>query len=281
MLGEIAAFTQALTIAFANTLGGKSTQLSSWRKTLRASSLISLLLISILILINFNNFSLTSMAIGILAGISGGLGVPLACRAFSLGPVSFASPIIAVMQSVNLIAFAVIAKNESLGATFPIALLLAVIGLYLCSKKTEGNKPITFKVFYISWAAAIFFSGFSILMTNIDKQEILFALFGVRIGVLLVSLVFHPATEKIPTAAAKSGLWKKYALISGVCEITANILFMVAINNLELSKVGIFMASSPMLSTLIAIKLLKQKPSVINWLGIFASCSALLIIALN
>jgi len=281
MIGELAAFAQALTIAFANTLGGKSTQLSSWRKTLRASSLISFLLILILILINFNNFSLISMAIGILAGISGGLGLPLAYQAFSLGPVSFASPIIAVMQSVNLIAFAVIAKNESLGATFPIALLLAVIGLYLCSKKTEGNKPITFKVFYISWAAAIFFSGFSILMTNIDKQEILFALFGVRIGVLLVSLVFRPAPEKMPTTAAKAGLWKKYALISGVCEITANILFMVAINNLELSKVGIFMASSPMLSTLIAIKLLKQKPSVINWLGIFASCSALLIIALN
>jgi drug/metabolite transporter (DMT)-like permease len=281
MIGELAAFAQALTIAFANTLGGKSTQLSSWRKTLRASSLISFLLILILIVINFNNFSLISMAIGILAGISGGLGLPLAYQAFSLGPVSFAAPVIAVMQSVNLIAFAVIAKNESLGVTFPIALLLAVIGLYLCSKKTEGNKPITFKVFYISWAAAIFFSGFSILMTNIDKQEILFALFGVRIGVLLVSLVFHPATEKIPTAGATAGLWKKYALISGVCEITANILFMVAINNLELSKVGIFMAASPMLSTLIAIKLLKQKPSVINWLGIFASCSALLIIALN
>ena len=281
MIGELAAFAQALTIAFANTLGGKSTQLSSWRKTLRASALISLFLSSILILINFNNFSLASMAIGILAGISGGLGLPLAYQAFSLGPVSFASPVIAVMQSVNLIVFAVIAKNESLGATFPIALLLAVIGLYLCSKKSEGNKPITFKVFYISWAAAIFFSGFSILMTNIDKQEILFALFGVRIGVLLVSLVFRPTTEKIPTTEAKPGLWKKYALISGVCEITANILFMVAINNLELSKVGIFMAASPMLSTLISIKLLKQKPSVINWLGIFASCFALLIIALN
>jgi drug/metabolite transporter (DMT)-like permease len=63
--------------------------------------------------------------------------------------------------------------------------------------------------------------------------------------------------------------------------MVANLLFMIAITNLELSKVGVFMASAPALSALIAIKLMKQKPSIANWFGIAATSSALAIIALN
>jgi drug/metabolite transporter (DMT)-like permease len=56
---------------------------------------------------------------------------------------------------------------------------------------------------------------------------------------------------------------------------------MLAINNLELSKVGIFMASAPALSVLIAIKLLHQKPSLVNWAGIAATSGALALIAVG
>ena len=66
-----------------------------------------------------------------------------------------------------------------------------------------------------------------------------------------------------------------------ICEVVANLLFLIVITNLELSKVGVFMASAPALSALIAIKLMKQKPSIANWLGIAATSSALAIIALN
>jgi hypothetical protein len=59
----------------------------------------------------------------------------------------------------------------------------------------------------------------------------------------------------------------------------ANLTFMVAIANLELSKVGIIMASGPALATIIGIKLMGQKPLLINWLGIVATSAALMIIA--
>jgi len=45
--------------------------------------------------------------------------------------------------------------------------------------------------------------------------------------------------------------------------------------------VGVFMASAPALSALIAIKLLKQRPSISNWLGIAATSSALALIAVS
>ena len=77
------------------------------------------------------------------------------------------------------------------------------------------------------------------------------------------------------------GDWIMYALLSGTFEVVANLLILIAITNLELSKVVVFMASAPALAALIAIKLLKQRPSISNWLGIAATSSALALIALN
>ena len=279
MIGEIASFSNALANAFTNTLGGKATQQSSWRNTLRSSTTIALALICVVIAFDLSSLTLRVVGIGILAGFIGGLGLPFIYHAFSVGSVSFVGPVVALVQSFNLIAFAVIIKNEQISPVFPIAACLGVVGLFLCSRQVGSNNKATLQVFFLTAAAGILFSGFSFIMTLIENSQILPALFGARIGVLLISVIFAPKIDK--KVFAKPVGWRKYALLSGTCEIIANLFFMLAINNLELSKVGIFMAAAPALSALIAIKLLHQKPSPINWLGIAATSTALALIALG
>jgi drug/metabolite transporter (DMT)-like permease len=279
MIGEIASFSNALANAFTNTLGGKATQQSSWRNTLRSSTTIALALICVVIAFDLSSLTLRVVGIGILAGFIGGLGLPFIYHAFSVGSVSFVGPVVALVQSFNLIAFAVIIKNEQISPVFPIAACLGVVGLFLCSRQVGGNNKATLQVFFLTAAAGILFSGFSFIMTLIENSQILPALFGARIGVLLISVIFAPKIDK--KIFAKPVGWRKYALLSGTCEIIANLFFMLAINNLELSKVGIFMASAPALSTLIEIKMLHLRPSFTIWVGIAASCGALAIIALS
>jgi len=279
MIGEIASFSNALANALTNTLGGKATQQSSWRNTLRSSTTIALALISVVIAFDLSSLTLRVVGIGILAGFIGGLGLPFIYHAFSVGSVSFVGPVVALVQSFNLIAFAVIIKNEQITPVFPIAACLGVAGLFLCSRQVGGNNKATLQVFFLTAAAGILFSGFSFIMTLIENSQILPALFGARIGVLLISVIFAPKVDK--KVFAKPVGWRKYALLSGACEIIANLFFMLAINNLELSKVGIFMAAAPALSALIAIKLLHQKPSATNWVGIAATSAALALIALG
>ena len=279
MIGEIASFSNALANAFTNTLGGKATQQSSWRNTLRSSTTIALALICVVIAFDLSSLTLRVVGIGILAGFIGGLGLPFIYHAFSVGSVSFVGPVVALVQSFNLIAFAVIIKNEHISPVFPIAACLGVVGLFLCSRQVGSNNKATLQVFFLTAAAGILFSGFSFIMTLIENSQILPALFGARIGVLLISVIFAPKIDK--KVFAKPVGWRKYALLSGTCEIIANLFFMLAINNLELSKVGIFMAAAPALAALIAIKLLHQKPSPINWLGIAATSAALALIALG
>ena len=279
MIGELSSFSNALGNALTNTLGGKSTQQSSWRNTLRASSTIAFALICLVIAFDLNSLTLRVVLIGIAAGFSGGLGLPPLYQAFSVSSVSFVGPVVALVQSFNLILFAVIVKNEQLSILFPIAAALGAAGLYLCSRQGVSSQKATFSAFFLTASAATFFSGFSFIMTLIENNEILPALFGARIGVLLVSFLFPPKSDK--KVFTKPVGWRKFALLSGTCEIIANLFFMLAINNLELSKVGIFMASAPALSVLIAIKLLHQKPSLVNWAGIAATSAALALIAVG
>jgi drug/metabolite transporter (DMT)-like permease len=278
MIGELASFSNALSNAFTNTLGGKSTQLSTWRNTLRYSSSIALVIICFVILFNLETLTLRVFGIGFAAGFIGGLGLPFIYKAISTGAVSFVGPVVALTQSFFLIMFAVIVKNESLSLTFPIAAALGAVGIYLCSRQAVGNQPVTFSIFLLAATAAVFFSGFSFIATEIDNSQILGGLVGARFGVFALTFVFPP---KKGLVIPNGGEYKKYALLSGTCEVVANIFFMIAINNLELSKVGIFMASAPALSTLIAIKMLHQRPSITNWVGIAASSGALAIIALS
>ena len=278
MIGEVASFSNALSNAFTNTLGGKSTQLANWRNTLRYSSSIALVIICFIILFNFQTLTLRVFALGFAAGFIGGLGLPFIYKAISTGAVSFVGPVVALTQSFFLIMFAVVVKNESLSLTFPIAAALGAVGIYLCSRQAVGNQPVTFSIFLLAATAAVFFSGFSFIATEIDNSQILGGLVGARFGVFALTFVFPPKKELV---IPNGGEYKKYALLSGFCEVVANIFFMIAINNLELSKVGIFMASAPALSTLIAIKMLHQRPSITNWVGIAASSGALAIIALS
>jgi drug/metabolite transporter (DMT)-like permease len=278
MIGELASFSNALSNAFTNTLGGKSTQLSTWRNTLRYSSSIALVIICFVILFNFETLTLRVFALGFAAGFIGGLGLPFIYKAISTGAVSFVGPVVALTQSFFLIMFAILVKNESLSLTFPIAAALGAVGIYLCSRQAKGNQPVSFSIFLLAATAAVFFSGFSFIATEIDNSQILGGLVGARFGVFALTFVFPP---KKGLVIPNGGEYKKYALLSGTCEVIANIFFMIAINNLELSKVGIFMASAPALSTLIAIKMLHQRPSITNWVGIAASSGALAIIALS
>lgn len=280
MIGEAFSFSHALFTALTNTLGGRSTQLSSWRKTLRASTTIAMVVMSIAILFNLETLTLRVVAIGVTGGLIGGLGLPLVYQAFASGPVSFVSPVVSLVHSFNLILFSVIVENEKLSWAFPIAALFGVAGLFACSRTSSTQASASFKVFALAALAGCCFTVNTSLLTLIEQDEILTALFGVRIGVLLVSFIFPPKKERKKIAKEASKDWRKYALLSGLSEVLGNLAFMLAIANLDLSKVGVFMTLSPVLAALISIKLLKQKPLLINWLGIAATTTALAIITI-
>ncbi len=62
------------------------------------------------ILFNLETITLRVVLIGVAAGFIGGSGLPFIYQAFSIGSVSFVSPVVALVQSFNLILFGVFVK---------------------------------------------------------------------------------------------------------------------------------------------------------------------------
>ena len=74
--------------------------------------------------------------------------------------------------------------------------------------------------------------------------------------------------------------WLMFTVISALMEFTANFTYVVAITNLDLAKVGIIISTSSIFATLVAIPVMKQRPRLINWIGIMIATLSLALVAL-
>ncbi len=278
MLGYVASFTNVVAIATANVFGGKATTLRDWRVTFRYTSSIILVLALTLALFDSASFQSKDFLIGLLAGISGGLGIPLAYKSFAAGPVAYVSPLISIVQTTALVIFA-IALGESLGLILVIAFVLGILGVYLAGKPRVLDASNLLGVSKTTIAAALFFSGFAIGMTQIEDGQNITGLAGARVGVFLVAFaVVRSNSPKVDKKSAKP--WLIFTFISAFMEFTANYSYVVAITNLDLAKVGIILSTSSIFATLIAIPVMKQRPRFINWIGIMIATVSLALVAL-
>jgi drug/metabolite transporter (DMT)-like permease len=278
MLGYVASFTNVVAIATANVFGGKATTLRDWRVTFRYTSSIILVFALTLALFDKASFQSQDFLIGLIAGISGGLGIPLAYKSFAAGPVAYVSPLLSIVQTTALVIFAIV-LGESLGLTLVIAFLLGIAGVYLAGKPKVFSASNLFSVSKTTIAAALFFSGFAIGMTQIEDGQNITGLAGARAGVFLVAFAIvrssSPKTDKKSTHS-----WLMFTLISACMEFIANYSYVVAITNLDLAKVGIILSTSSIFATLIAIPVMKQRPRLVNWIGIMIATLSLALVAL-
>ncbi len=278
MLGYAASFTNVVAIATANVFAGKATSLRDWRVTFRLTSSIILFISLVLVVLDKATFQSQDYFIGMIAGVSGGLGIPLAYKAFAQGPVAYVSPLISVVQTSAIVIFAVIV-GETLGPILVIAFLLGILGVYLAGKPRVLETVNLFAVSKTTIAAALFFSGFSIGMTRIAEGQNITGLAGARTGVFLVAFtLIRSASPKKDGKTTNS--WLIFTVISAFMEFTANFTYVVAITNLDLAKVGIIISTSSIFATLVAIPVMKQRPRLINWIGIMIATLSLALVAL-
>ena len=279
MLGYAASFTNVVAIATANVFAGKATSLRDWRVTFRLTSSIILFISLLLVVLDKATFQSQDYFIGMIAGVSGGLGIPLAYKAFAQGPIAYVSPLISVVQTTAIVIFAVVV-GESLGPILVIAFLLGILGVYLAGKPRVLETVNLFAVSKTTIAAALFVSGFSIGMTRIAEGQNITGLAGARTGVFLVAFtLIRSGSPKKDGKTTNS--WLIFTVISALMEFTANFTYVVAITNLDLAKVGIIISTSSIFATLLAIPVMKQRPRLINWIGIMIATLSLALVALS
>jgi drug/metabolite transporter (DMT)-like permease len=279
MLGYVASFTNVVAIATANVFAGKATLLRDWRITFRVTSSIIFLIALIFSFFDSATFQLQDFFIGVISGISGGIGIPLAYKAFAKGPVAYVSPLLSVVQTSAIVIFAA-ATGESIQSVLMIAFVLGFVGVYLAGKPKNLKATNLLWVSMTTIAAAICFSGFSIGMTRISDGQNITGLAGARAGVFLVAYsIVRKEYGKSEKGSGSS--WLLLTVFSALMEFLANYTYVIAITNLDLAKVGIIIATSSIFATLIAIPVMKQRPRLINWVGIMIATISLVLVAIS
>ena len=171
------------------------------------------------------------LLLGACAGIIGGIGVPLAYRAFAIGPVGVAGTIIACV-STGVIALVGMATGSSITASRIIALVIAAGSVVLVSQVGRARSTASFSGVIIAVLAGAAFGAFALIIGNAPSADGWWPLVAARIGVVLVAVAFLLIRgAKSLTTPAPSGNRGRYlfAIGAGMLDVIGNLFLVLAL----------------------------------------------------
>jgi drug/metabolite transporter (DMT)-like permease len=190
---------------------------------------------------------------GALAGIGGAIGVALLYHGLSIGKMGVVSPITAVLAAAIPLIFGTI-RGDRLAVVQVIGLFLALIAIAMISFSLEpsGEREIATAGVREAILAGFGFGAFLILLSYTHPAAGLHNLIGARLSSIVLLLVITLATRT--SLAVGRGQWS-LIVGCGLLDMTANILFVLAIfsGGLEIAAVltGLYPASTVLLARVV------------------------------
>jgi drug/metabolite transporter (DMT)-like permease len=248
--------------------GGWSSRHLHPAQVLVVASPVSALVGLCLLLSSPTSPTMSGVTIGLVAGLSGGIGIYFAYRALAKGPIG---PVTAIMACTGaaLISTVGIAERGSVGPLHLLALSLCFLAVVTVSvRKTEH--AVAASTLSIALAAGVIGGSFSILMNLTTPADGWWPLFMVRLGVVLFTLPFallvlraqHRRENPVP-------MWVWFAAAgAGLMDGLGNMFLILALERIDLATLALFAAASPALSALLGFVLLREPISKIQALGV-------------
>jgi drug/metabolite transporter (DMT)-like permease len=199
--------------------------------------------------------SVAAFAYGAAAGIAGASGLLLYLRALAVGPMGVVAPLSAVVGAGLPLAIGLVA-GERLGPVTILAIVVALAAILLATAGTRRDAAASTGL-VLGLAAGVGFGLFFAILDATPDDSGLWPLLGGRIVsvTLLAALVLHhrlplPTRSRslVPAGAPDAGLTSSVSgsrrpvrlmVVSGVFDVVANVLFLVAtrLGNLGVSAV--------------------------------------------
>jgi drug/metabolite transporter (DMT)-like permease len=206
-----------------------------------------------------------SFAIGLLAGVGGGIGLAAFYKALSLGTMSIVSPIVACGA---VVPFAIsLATGERPSALALTGAVLALSGAVLASteerRAPDGNRARAVAIAAVAAVALGLFTYF--LGLGSREGSALSTLVGARVGSLTL-LAAAAAVRRTPLRMGRRRLAAVAAV--GVCDVAANALFALASTYGLLALVSVLGSLYPVTTLLLAYALLGERLTRVQAAGI-------------
>jgi drug/metabolite transporter (DMT)-like permease len=200
---------------------------------------------------------------GMLAGITGYLGLISLYAALSTGRMGVVSPISSLSALIPL-AFALIYKGDQLSTILTIGVICAMLGGFLASGP-EVSQGLPLKPILLALSAAVFFGITLICMAIGSESSALMTMTTMRTTTLIIGIALFIRFRHI------GGLGKKelpLLIFIGVADFAANLLLGVATTKGLLSLAMVLGALYPIATALLAYLFLHERLHRVQYVGI-------------
>ncbi|QYG95717.1 DMT family transporter [Iamia sp. SCSIO 61187] len=252
----------AVVFGSADFLGG----LASRRRAALAVALLSQLaglvaLVTVLPMLGPATVAPRDLALGALGGLFGSSGVVLLFRSLAQGPMSVVAPVAALTASVVPILAGVI-QGERPGPSALVGIAVALVAVFLITREGSGRAaPLdgaVLRVAATALAAGALFGLFFVCLHGTGDDAGLYPLLGARLAsVPFLAVLLVTRGGGVRDALAGRG-WTTI-IASGVLDMAANVLYLVALRHGLLAVVSAVTGLYPATTVLLAQTVLDER----------------------
>jgi len=275
------ATTAAAVFGCSDFLGG----LASRRESASSVSFISQLfgfvvLLVALAVLRVSMPGLSEIALGALAGASGGAGVLMLYAALATGRMGVVAPITAALAGAIPAAFD-LATGANLGMTGLAGVVLALTAVVIVSvmptPHQEGHPAHSGRAILLAIGAGLAFAGFFGVLSFTDPEAGLWPLFGARLGSIPLLAVlglargagFRISREALPATIG-----------AGVLDMVANVVVLLALQRGPLAVAAVLSSLYPVSTVLLARYVLGERLHAWQCAGVVLALGAVVLTAL-
>lgn len=257
------ALLNAVAVAISSTLGGVAARRMPLAAVLALSSSAAFGAAVVLAFTGDETPSTRGLLVGIVAGLIGGAGIPLAYKALAFGPVGVAATLIACSSTLVVGVSGVVAGNV---VTPPraIGLTLCIAAVTLVSRGTDTGRRRSVGGPLMAIGAGLAFGAFALAMNSAPVGDGWWPLVAARagVGLLAVALVVaHVAASnrrRLLERAHSSGA-RIMAVCAGLLDTTANVFLLLSLRSGDLLLVAILTSVAPALTATLGWLLLRER----------------------
>jgi len=225
-------------------------------------------------------FTSRDIVLGVVSGVSGGMGVGALYAALARGRMSIVAPVTAALSG-SLPALYDFVRGTDVGATGIAGLVLALIATIIVSATSgeaeEGQQGMPLSALGLSLLAGVSFSVGFIAFSMTAPESGLVPLAAARLTSMLLFGVLAYATQR-RIAVDPSVRFQTFG--AGLTDATANVTMITAIRIGPLAVASVLGSLYPVVTILLARLILGERLRALQWFGVVLALVAVILAAL-
>ena len=262
--------------------GGKATQRAAVLPVVWVSKLVSLPLLAIYLVATYVPVTPIGLAWGGLAGIAGVVGLVLFYRALSAGAMTVVAPVTGVTSAAIPVVVGLVAgERPSLSRLLGVGCALMAIALVSLAPHPAGRRQVVSRrLVAAALGAGISFALFFILLAVAGKAAGssvgLWPIAGSQLSSVVILALLLMMTRPGPWPHQATLGW---TIVAGTCDMTANVLYLVATRRGDLSIVAPIAALYPVTTVILALIIEHERLRGIQVAGLVLALAALVLVS--